>query len=328
VHWKQRSGANFRIHTPRSRRTRARRTHCFGGGSRRSERLLNEALEKGSATYESLRKRKDGSLVYVDISCRRGSRREGQLQFYPLHKEGCFPSQSLRDAKLVEARFRNLIESVPTHPHQSILLPHCPGQQQAEKLFGYERGHLLDQPVESCSPIVFAAARWHRTNYFAQPAPAPWELGWNSMAGAEMASSFRRDQPQPAADGRRRSGHERHPRHHERKKAEQKVPWPARIRARRHRYRHPLGEIVLVNSQTEKKLFGTAARVARKEKSKCSSRSGFVGSIPATAVVSSPSAAPLDGAGLELFAIAQGRSEFPVEISLSRWKRRIATACQ
>src|SRR5437016_5773780 len=79
----------------------------------RERKILNEAVEKGSATYESLRKRKDGSLVYVDFSSRAVRDASGNIRFVLSTKKDVSHLKVLRDAKLVEARFRNLIESVP-----------------------------------------------------------------------------------------------------------------------------------------------------------------------------------------------------------------------
>ncbi len=128
-------------------------------------RILHEAIEKGSATYESIRKRKDGSLVYVDISSKAIRAPNGNIRFVLCSKKDVSHLKVLRDAKLVEARFRNLIESVPDaiviiNPTGRIVLANT----QAEKLFGYGRGELVAQLVELLLPDRFRGGHvGHRT---------------------------------------------------------------------------------------------------------------------------------------------------------------------
>ena len=134
-------------------------------------KTLQETVEKGSATYESLRKRKDGSLVYVDISSRAVRDASGKIQFLLSTKKDVSHLKVLRDAKLVEARFRNLIESVP----DAIVIINATGRivlanSQAEKLFDYASGDLVTQSIEILLPDRFRGGHvGHRTHYFAQP---------------------------------------------------------------------------------------------------------------------------------------------------------------
>ncbi len=45
-------------------------------------RILKEALESGYSTYESIRRRKDGSLLYVDISSKSIRDGKGMLNWF------------------------------------------------------------------------------------------------------------------------------------------------------------------------------------------------------------------------------------------------------
>ena len=72
-------------------------------------RLLQETIEIGSATYESMRRNKDGSLIYVDISSRAVRNAQGQVEYVVSSEKDVTHLKVLRDAKLVEARFRDLL---------------------------------------------------------------------------------------------------------------------------------------------------------------------------------------------------------------------------
>jgi PAS domain S-box-containing protein len=128
-------------------------------------------LETGSATYESVRRRQDGSLLYVDVSTRRiaGDALDGQL-ILRVEKDVTHIKVQ-RDAKLMEARFRDLLESTPdgivmANPTGHIVL----ANSQAERLFGYEAGELRGKSVDELLPQRYRHAHvGHRSNYFLQP---------------------------------------------------------------------------------------------------------------------------------------------------------------
>jgi PAS domain S-box-containing protein len=73
--------------------------------------------------------------------------------------------------KKAEEKFRSLLEAAP----DSIVIVNKDGRivlvnAQTQKLFGYEREELLDQPVEILVPQRFRGAHpGHRTNFFAKP---------------------------------------------------------------------------------------------------------------------------------------------------------------
>src|SRR3989442_15056905 len=111
------------------------------------------ALETGTATYESFRRRKDGSLIYVNISTRVIRDEQGQVECFVTNKKDVTSLKVLRDSKLVEARYRDLLESTP----DAIVIVNNTGRivlvnGQAERLFGYERVALRGQLVEMLLP--------------------------------------------------------------------------------------------------------------------------------------------------------------------------------
>lgn len=63
-----------------------------------AEEALKKALKTGSAVYESIRRRKDGSLAYVDISKKSVLDENGQVRFVSVCKKDVTLFKVLRDA--------------------------------------------------------------------------------------------------------------------------------------------------------------------------------------------------------------------------------------
>ncbi|MCS6764766.1 MAG: PAS domain S-box protein [Candidatus Protistobacter heckmanni] len=132
---------------------------------------LHEALQHEVSVYESVRCRKDGSLVYVDISRRVLYDDQGRLRLILSTKKDITELRMLRDARAVEARFRNVLESVP----DGIIIANSTGRiiftnRQADELFGYPAGALRGKAVEVLLPERFRGPHvLHRTTYLNQP---------------------------------------------------------------------------------------------------------------------------------------------------------------
>jgi PAS domain S-box-containing protein len=117
------------------------------------------------AGLELYGRRKDGSEFPVEIS------------LSPLETpEGTLISSAIRDItdrKRAESKFRDLLESAP----DAIVIVNEQGRivltnAQTEKLFGYPRQELLDQPVEILVPHRFHGEHaGHRENYSHAPRP-------------------------------------------------------------------------------------------------------------------------------------------------------------
>src|SRR5437588_4880954 len=134
-------------------------------------RVRREAIEKGFSTYEAIRQRKAGSAVYLDISTKVIRDAQGQIEFLIITQKDVTHLKVLRDAKLVESQFRDLLESTP----DAIIMANQTGRivlanSQAEKLFGYERGEMLGTLVEVLLPGRYRGGHVaHRSGYFGQP---------------------------------------------------------------------------------------------------------------------------------------------------------------
>jgi PAS domain S-box-containing protein len=134
-------------------------------------RIIRETLAGDLVTYESLRRRKDGALIYIDATCKAIRDAKGTVEFILLNKKDVTHLKALRDSKLIEAGFRDLLESTP----DAIVIVNVTGRivlanGQAERLFGFERRDLLGKPVELLLPERFRDGHLvYRSDYFVQP---------------------------------------------------------------------------------------------------------------------------------------------------------------
>ena len=134
--------------------------------------FLRQTIEEGPATsYESMRKTRNGSLVYIHGSRRAVRKEDGSLRFVVSVKKDVTALKVQRHARLMEARFGELIESTPdgiviVNPTGRIVLANA----QAEKMFGYARAAMRALPVEMLLPARYRMAHiGHRSGFFSQP---------------------------------------------------------------------------------------------------------------------------------------------------------------
>ena len=135
------------------------------------DQYRREALTTGFSTFETARLRKDGSLIYTVVSNKAVYDAEGRAEFIVITQKDVTHLKVLRDAKLVESQYRDLLESTP----DAIIMANQTGRivlanSQAERLFGYERGELLGTLVEVLLPGRYRGPHvGHRSAYFGQP---------------------------------------------------------------------------------------------------------------------------------------------------------------
>jgi PAS domain S-box-containing protein len=145
-----------------------------------------EALTTGSATFETARLCKDGSLIYTVVSDKTVYDAEGRAEFIVITQKDITHLRVLRDAKLVAAQFGDLLESTPdaiimANPTGRIVL----ANSQAEALFGYKREEMLGTLVEVLLP-GYRGGHVADAGYFEQS-------GTRSMGAGLELSGLRKD---------------------------------------------------------------------------------------------------------------------------------------
>jgi protein-histidine pros-kinase len=130
-----------------------------------------QTMECDFANCETLRRTKDGSLIYVNISMRAVRDAAGDVLHFVRSIKDVTYLKVQRDTKMVEARYRDLLESTP----DAIVIINKTGRivlvnGQAEAMFGYPRSELLGQPIERLLPERYRGGHvGYRSNYFTQP---------------------------------------------------------------------------------------------------------------------------------------------------------------
>lgn len=225
-----------------------------------------------------------------------------------------------RETSLVEARFQDLLESVP----DGIVMVNQEGRivlsnAQAERLFGYQRAELLGQAIEVLLPHATRAAHvGHRSEYFRHPGPRAMGRGIELFGlrkdGTEFPveislSPIETEAGTLVMSAIRDIG--------DRKKAEQKFRGLLESAPDAIIIVDQAGEVVIANSQAESvfgytrsQMIGSKIEMLMPERFRQMHphrRDGFF---------ADPRVRPM-GVGLELYGLRQDGSEFPIEISLS-----------
>ncbi len=165
-------------------------------------RQLAETLANGLATFESLRRRKDGTLVYVDVSWKivRVSGHDEPLILSTTKDVTALRVR--RDTKQVESRYRDLLESTPdgivmVNPTGHIVFTNS----HAHELFGYGRGELAWQADRNAVAAALPCGSFRPSSEVLRGAP---DAGDGRRTGTVRAAQGRhripgRNQSEPAA---------------------------------------------------------------------------------------------------------------------------------
>jgi len=282
--------------------------------------IRQEVLERGMAIYEAVRRRKDGSLIYINTTTKAVRNTAGGVEWCATHMKDVTPLKALRDSKLVDARYRDLLESTP----DAIVIVNDMGcivliNSRTEALFGYRRAELLGKPLEILLPERHRGAHvGYRPSYCAQPSArrkgAELELYGLRKNGEEFPIEISLS-PIKTEEGTLGMSAIRDIT--DRKKAEQKfrgllesAPDAMIIMTRN-------GKIVLANSRTEQ-LFGYARGelLGQPVETLVPERFRSKRGEHRTNFFADPNVCP-EKPGIELFGQRKDGTEFPAEISLS-----------
>jgi protein-histidine pros-kinase len=290
------------------------------GREEEAARILQEALRDGAAVHETVRRRKDGFLLHVSVSSKAVRGTDGALLYFLSSLKDVTHLKALRDAKLVEAKFRDLLESTP----DAIVMVNVSGHivqvnSQAEAMFGHSRAELLGQPIEILLPSRFAGPHLaHRSAFFSHPRARTMGAGLDLFGKRKNGAEFPVEislSPIQTEEGTLVMSAIRDIT--DRKRADQKFRGLLEAAPDAILIVDRTGSIVLVNTQTER-LFGYGREDLLGQKVELLLPDRYRGQHPGhrDRFFASPQVRPM-GVGLQLYGRRKDGSEFPIEISLS-----------
>jgi PAS domain S-box-containing protein len=157
-----------------------------------SRNATRTALERGPVVSETLRRGKNGAVIYVEVTAKTIRDPAGETDCIALVHKDITQLKVLTHARILETRYRGLLETVP----DAIVMVNTTGRivlinSQAEEMFGYSREELLGQPVEILLPERFRDRHVaHRASYFLGPKTRPMGAGVALYASRKNGIEF------------------------------------------------------------------------------------------------------------------------------------------
>jgi PAS domain S-box-containing protein len=118
-------------------------------GQAGSVQPARDALERGVASYETVRRAKDGALLDIDATCRRIEPADGGPALILACEKDVTDLRARREAGRAREHFAALLDSIA----DAIVVVNAGGRivlanARAERLFGYGSGELCGQPAD------------------------------------------------------------------------------------------------------------------------------------------------------------------------------------
>ncbi len=157
-----------------------------------SKQITQVAIDGGIAVREAVRHKKDASTLYVNVTAKAVRDQNGNLEFVAENHKDVTQLKVLSHGKILEARYRGLLESVP----DAIVMVNNTGRivlvnGQGEALFGYSRDELLGKPIDELLPKRFREGHVaHRTRYFSDLKTRAMGAGLELFASRKDGAEF------------------------------------------------------------------------------------------------------------------------------------------
>jgi len=285
-----------------------------------AQAMRDESARGDGRSRETVRRCKDGSLIYVHAVMRALRDAGGGIEGFIESNADVTHLKVQRDARLIESRYSALLESTP----DAIVMVNDIGRivltnGQAESMLGYARDELLSHPLEMLMPMRYRASHiGHRSDYMTQSRTRPMGRGLELYGLRKNGDEFPVEislSPLQTEVGRVGMSAIRDMTY--RRKAEEKFRGLLESAPDAIVIVDVSGTMVLVNTQTER-LFGYPRSELLGQSVDLLVPDRFRGTHGRhrSKFVADPNVREM-GAGLALHGRRRDGSEFPVEISLS-----------